>query len=115
MSTKNISRLRRAKKTRSKIRIQDSPRLSVFRSSKHFYAQIFDSLGKEVIVSASTAEKDIKDKSNNVEAAASVGKRVAERAIDNGIKKVVFDRSGYKYHGRIKALADSARKAGLEF
>ena len=108
MSIKNISRLRRAKKTRSKIKVQDSPRLSVYRSSQHFYAQIFDSLGTKVIVSASTAE-------NNIEAAASVGKRVAERALENGIKKVVFDRSGYKYHGRIKALAESAREAGLEF
>ena len=115
MSIKNISRLRRAKKTRSKIKGQDSPRLSVYRSSQHFYAQVFDSLGTKVIVSASTAEKDSKDKSNNIEAAASVGKRVAERALENGIKKVVFDRSGYKYHGRIKALAESAREAGLEF
>ena len=66
-------------------------------------------------VSASTAEKDLKIKSNNLEAAVEVGKKVAERALENGIKKVVFDRSGYKYHGRIKALADSARDAGLEF
>ena len=81
----------------------------------HFYAQIFDSLGTKVIASASTVEKDSDAKSNNVEGAEAVGKRVAERAIENGVKKVVFDRSGYKYHGRIKALADSARKAGLEF
>ena len=111
----NISRLRRAKKARANIKIQDSPRLTVFRSSKHFYAQIFDNLGSKVIVSASTAEKDLKIKSNNLEAAVEVGKKVAERALENGIKKVVFDRSGYKYHGRIKALADSARDAGLEF
>ena len=103
MSVKNISRIRRAKKSRIHIREQDSPRLSVYRSSKHFYAQIFDSLGSKVIVSASTAEKDLKIGSNNVEGAVAVG------------KKVVFDRSGYKYHGRIKALADSARDAGLEF
>ena len=115
MSTKNISRLRRAKKTRSKIKVQDSPRLSVYRSSQHFYAQVFDSLGSKVIASASTIEKDIDAKSNNLDAAVAVGKKVAERAIENGIKKVVFDRSGYKYHGRIKALADSAREAGLEF
>ena len=87
----------------------------MYRSSKHFYAQIFDSLGTKVIASASTVEKDLDAKSNNVEGAEAVGKRVAERAIENGVKKVVFDRSGYKYHGRIKALADSARKAGLEF
>ena len=115
MSIKNISRLRRAKKTRMNIRDQETPRLTVYRSSKHFYAQIFDSLGTKVIASASTVEKDLESKSNNVESAEAVGKRVAERAIENGIKKVVFDRSGYKYHGRIKALADSARQAGLEF
>ena len=115
MSIKNISRLRRARKTRMNIRDQETPRLTVYRSSKHFYAQVFDSLGTKVIASASTLEKDLESKSNNVESAEAVGKRVAERAIENGIKKVVFDRSGYKYHGRIKALADSARQAGLEF
>ena len=115
MSVKNNSRLRRAKKTRANIRNQEVPRLSVFRSSKHFYAQILDSLGSKVIVSASTLEKDLKISSNNLDGASEVGKVVAERAMKNGIKKVVFDRSGYKYHGRIKALADSARKSGLEF
>ena len=115
MSIKNTSRIRRAKKSRINIRNQESPRLSVFRSSRHFYAQIFDSVGSKVIVSASTVEKDLKIDSNNVEGAISVGKKIAERALENGIKKVVFDRSGYKYHGRIKALADSAREAGLEF
>ncbi len=115
MSIKNNSRLRRAKKARANIRNQEVPRLSVYRSSKHFYAQILDSLGSKVIVSASTLEKDLKISSNNVNGASEVGKVVAERAIKNGIKKVVFDRSGYKYHGRIKALADSARKTGLEF
>lgn len=114
MSIKNLSRIRRAKKTRMNIKDQENPRLTVFRSSKHFYAQIFDSLGTKVIVSASTAEKDSKDKSNNIEAAASVGKRVAERALENGIKKVVFDRSGYKYHGKIKALAESIRENGVK-
>ena len=115
MSIKNFSRLRRAKKTRANIRNQESPRLTVYRSSQHFYAQIFDSLGSKVIVSASTVEKDAKVDSNTLDAAAKVGKKVAERALENGIKKVVFDRSGYKYQGRIKALADSARDAGLEF
>ena len=115
MSIKNNSRLRRAKKARAKIKAQESPRLTVFRSSKHFYAQVFDSLGSKVIVSASTNEKESDMKLNNTDAAAAVGKKVAERALENGIKKVVFDRSGYKYHGRIKALADSARDAGLEF
>ena len=115
MSIKNISRLRRARKSRSNIRNQESPRLTVYRSSQHFYAQIFDSLGSKVIVSASTVEKDLNLKSNNIDAAVQVGKKVAERALENGVKKVVFDRSGYRYHGRIKALADSAREAGLEF
>ena len=115
MSVKNNSRLRRAKKARANIRNQEVPRLSVFRSSKHFYAQILDSLGSRVIVSASTLEKDLKISSNNLDGASEIGKVVAERAMKNGIKKVVFDRSGYKYHGRIKALADSARKSGLEF
>ena len=115
MSIKNNSRLRRAKKARAKIKVQESPRLTVFRSSRHFYAQVFDSLGSKVIVSASTNEKESDLKSNNTDAAAAVGKKVAQRALENGIKKVVFDRSGYKYHGRIKALADSARDAGLEF
>ena len=115
MSIKNISRLRRARKSRSNIRNQESPRLTVYRSSQHFYAQIFDSLGSKVIVSASTVEKDMNLKSNNIDDAMQVGKKVAERALENGVKKVVFDRSGYRYHGRIKALADSARKAGLEF
>ena len=115
MSSKNISRLRRAKKSRSNIRNQESPRLTVYRSSQHFYAQIFDNVGSKVIVSASTAEKDLKINSNNLEAVVKVGQKVAERALENGIKRVVFDRSGYKYHGRIKALADSAREAGLEF
>ena len=115
MSSKNISRLRRAKKSRSNIRNQESPRLTVNRSSQHFYAQIFDNVGSKVIVSASTTEKDLKINSNNLEAVVKVGQKVAERALENGIKRVVFDRSGYKYHGRIKALADSAREAGLEF
>ena len=115
MSSKNISRLRRAKKSRSNIRNQESPRLTVYRSSQHFYAQIFDNVGSKVIVSASTTEKDLKINSNNIEAVVKVGQKVAERALENGIKRVVFDRSGYKYHGRIKALADSAREAGLEF
>ena len=115
MNIKNLSRLRRAKKTTFAIKDQETPRLTVFRSSKHFYAQVFDSLGSKVLVSASTLENDNSSKSNNILAAKEVGKKIAERAIENGIKKVVFDRSGYKYHGRIKALADSARDSGLEF
>ena len=79
------------------IKSQETPRLSVYRSSKHFYAQVFDSLGTTVIASASTAEKDMDKQANNVAGAEAVGKKVAERAIENGVKKVVFDRSGYKY------------------
>ena len=94
MSTKNLSRLRRAKKSRFNIRNQESPRLTVYRSSQHFYAQIFDSLGSKVIVSASTTEKDLKINSNNLEAVVKLGQKVAERALESGIKKVVFDRSG---------------------
>ena len=115
MSEKNISRLRRAKRTRMKIREQATPRLSVYRSSKNFYAQLFDNLGSNIITSASTVEKDAKSKNNNMDSAKDLGKKIAERALENGIKKVVFDRSGYKYHGRIKAFADSAREAGFEF
>ena len=114
MSVKNNSRLRRAKKARANIRNQEVPRLSVFRTSKHFYAQILDSLGSRVIVSASTLEKDLKISSNNLDGASEVGKVVAERAMKNGIKKVVFDRSGYLYHGKIKMIAESARSSGLE-
>ena len=115
MSTKNLSRLRRAKKSRSNIRNQESPRLSVYRSSQHLYAQIFDSTGSTVLASASTNEKAEKMTSNNLSSAKAIGQKIAERAIEAGIKKVVFDRSGYKYHGRIKAIAESAREAGLEF
>ena len=116
MSIKNLSRIRRAKKTRMNIKDQENPRLTVYRSSKHFYAQIFDSLGTKVIASASTVEKDVRGgKTGNVDAAGKVGKLIAERAKAAGIDKVAFDRSGYAYHGRIKALADAAREGGLEF
>lgn len=92
------------------------PRLSVFRSGKHIYAQIIDDLAGATLASASTNEKGTKISSSwNVEAAKAVGKLVAERAIAAGVKKVVFDRGGYIYHGRVKALADAARDGGLEF
>ena len=116
MSKKNLSRMRRALKSRSKIKFQDYHRLSVFRSNKHIYAQIFLSNGSEVVVSASTSDSLLKKKNNsNIEAASKVGKLIAERAIEMGIKKGAFDRSGYKYHGRVKALANAAREAGLNF
>ena len=107
---------KRKKRVRYKLKkFTSRKRLTVFRSSKHFYAQVFDSLGTTVIASASTAEKDMGKQANNVAGAEAVGKKVAERAIENGVKKVVFDRNGYPYHGRIKAVADAAREAGLEF
>jgi large subunit ribosomal protein L18 len=92
------------------------PRLSVFRSGKHIYAQVIDDRAQTTLAAASTNEKDGKlPKTYNVEAASSVGKKIAERAIAAGVKQVVFDRGGYIYHGRIKALADAAREGGLEF
>lgn len=115
---KNIARLRRAKSTRSHIRELDVARLSVLRSGQHIYAQVFTSDGSKVLASASTVQADVvaglKSK-KNMEAAAKVGLMIAERARAAGIEKVAFDRSGYRYHGRIKALADAAREGGLKF
>ena len=91
------------------------PRLSVFRSGKHIYAQVIDDRQAATIASASTAEKEAGAKGYNVDAAAGVGKKIAERALAKGVKQVVFDRGGYIYHGRVKALADAAREGGLEF
>ena len=115
MSSKAESRIRRSGKTRIRISQQDKPRLSVFKSSQNLYAQVFDASGSTVLASASTNEKAEKMQLNNIDSAKVVGQRVAERALAAGISKVVFDRSGYKYHGRIKAIAESAREAGLEF
>jgi|TARA_B110000438_G_scaffold107285_1_gene105453 large subunit ribosomal protein L18 len=116
MSTKNIKRQKRALKTRSKINSLEKNRLTVFRSNSHIYAQIMINGGAEVLATASTVEPSVKDKNNgNLEAAAKVGKLIAERAIEKGVQDVAFDRSGYKYHGRIKALAEAAREAGLSF
>ena len=95
------------------------PRLAIFRSEAHIYAQVIDDVAGATVVSASTvdkvADKGVKPKGGNVAAAKAIGKLVAERAKEKGIKSVVFDRGGYQYHGRIKALADAAREAGLEF
>ena len=96
----------------------ERPRLAVFRSNYHVYAQVIDDEAGKTLVSASTLEKDIKAElknTDNVEAAAYIGDVVAKRAIEKGIKTVVFDRAGYIYHGKVEALADAARKAGLEF
>lgn len=94
---------------------QERPRLAVFRSINHIYAQVIDDEQGRTVVSAASIEKDLRGKGGNVEGAKVVGRVVAERAKDKGITKVVFDRGGYQYHGRVKALADAARQAGLEF
>ncbi len=118
MSIKNNARLRRAKTTRAHIRKLNVPRLSVLRTGQHLYAQLFTADGSEVIAAANTLQPDVKEglkSGKNSEAAAKVGRMIAERAKAAGIEKVAFDRSGYRYHGRIKALADAAREGGLQF
>lgn len=115
---KKDSRLRRAKSTRMHIRDLEAVRLSVHRTPRHIYAQVISPDTNNVLVSASTLDKTIKGKAKstgNVEAAKLVGKLVAQRALDAGIKQVAFDRSGFNFHGRVKALADAAREGGLEF
>ena len=109
---------RRAMRNRSQLRRKSAgrPRLSVFRSGRHIYAQVIDDTKGLTLASASTVEKDLRSKTgSNADAATVVGKLVAERAVKVGVKEVVFDRGGYQYHGRVKALADSAREAGLSF
>ena len=115
---KNIARLRRAKTTRSHIRELGVARLSVLRSGQHIYAQVFTADGSKVLAAASTVQADVKEglkNGKNAEAAAKVGRAIAEKARAAGVEKVAFDRSGYRYHGRIKALADAAREGGLQF
>ena len=116
---KKTIRLRRARRTRARINDQGVHRLSVFRTARHIYAQIIKPEGNEVLVSASTLDAEVKSgvtgATGNTTAAAAVGKKVAERAKAAGLSRVAFDRSGYKYHGRVKALADAARENGLEF
>ena len=115
---KNTARLRRAKSTRSHIRKLGVPRLSVLRTGQHLYAQVFTADGSQVLAAASTVQADVKDglkNGKNADAAIKVGKAIAEKAKAAGIEKVAFDRSGYRYHGRIKALADAAREGGLQF
>ncbi len=116
MSDKKQSRLRRARRARAKISELSITRLSVFRTPRHIYAQIIAENGAQVLASASTLDKTLRsEKTGNSEAAKAVGTLIAERAKAAGITKVAFDRSGFKYHGRVKALADAAREAGLEF
>ena len=114
MSINKKSRLRRAKKTRMRIKSQNLPRLTVFKSSQHIYAQIIDSSGSKVLAATSTLDKSIKSKGRSVQSAKEVGEKIADLSIKNGIKKVIFDRSGYRYHGRIKMIAEAAREKGLE-
>jgi large subunit ribosomal protein L18 len=118
MMKKKISRLRRAKRGRMKIAELEVVRLSVHRTPQHIYAQIISIDGAKVLAAVSTLDKQIKGKvksTGNIEAAQLVGKILAERALSVGIQKVAFDRSGFIYHGRVKALADAARKGGLLF
>ncbi len=116
---KNSIRLRKHARVRKKINgTAETPRLSVFRSSKHIYAQIIDDVSSTTLVAASSLDEALKGKleySGNKDAAKEVGKLIATKAIEKGIKQVVFDRGGYLYHGRVKELADGAREAGLEF
>lgn len=117
---KNKARVKRHLRVRKKIEgTTQRPRLNVFRSSKHIYAQIIDDTNGVTLVSASTLDKELKDQvggnGGNIEAARKVGEMIANRAKQNGINQVVFDRSGYIYHGRVQAIADAAREAGLEF
>ncbi len=115
---KTNSRIRRALKTRKKIAALKVYRLSIYRTPKHIYAQVIAPQGGETIVSASSLDKDVRGNvkyTGNVEAAKAVGKVIAERAKEKGVEDVAFDRSGFKYHGRVKALADAAREAGLKF
>jgi large subunit ribosomal protein L18 len=112
--SKNIARVARHKRIREiVVGTKDTPRLNVFRSNKCIYAQIIDDESKKTLVSASSLELKLKE--NNLESAASVGVEIAKRAASAKIKKVVFDRGGYLYHGKVKALADAARENGLEF
>ncbi|MCD1261967.1 50S ribosomal protein L18 [Paenibacillus athensensis] len=116
---KNKARLKRHLRVRKKIEGTTArPRLNIFRSSKHMYAQIIDDVQGVTIASASTQDKDLKgqvENGGNVDAARKVGELIAQRAKEKGVEKVVFDRGGYLYHGRVQALADAAREAGLEF
>lgn len=119
--TKKEQRLRRARQTRIRIALQGVSRLTVFRSNSHIFASVISDDGARVVATSSTLEPEIRQslngagKGGNVSAAAIVGKRIAEKAKAAGIEKVAFDRAGYAYHGRVKALAEAAREAGLQF
>jgi len=113
---KNQVRKKRHARVRTKITgTAERPRLNVYRSNKHIYAQLIDDASGVTLASASTMEKDFDGAAGNVEAAAKVGEAIAKRAVEKNVTNVVFDRGGYLYHGRVKALADAARENGLEF
>lgn len=116
MSDKKQTRLRRARRARAKIRELGVTRLSIHRTPRHIYAQLISGDGAKVLASASTLDKDLRSgKTGNSDAAKAVGALIAQRAKAAGVTQVAFDRSGFKYHGRVKALADAAREGGLEF
>ena len=115
---KKTARIRRATKTRAHIRKLGVPRLTIHRSGRHIYAQVISAEGGQVLAAASTLQKDVREGlkgTSNKEAAIAVGKAVAEKAVSAGVKNVAFDRSGFKFHGRVKELADAAREGGLQF
>jgi large subunit ribosomal protein L18 len=118
-TSKKEQRLRRARQTRARIALQGAVRLTVNRTNLHIYASVISGDGTKVLATASTAEKEVRDQlktaGSNVAAATLIGKRIAEKAKAAGVEKVAFDRAGFQYHGRIKALADAAREAGLQF
>ena len=116
MINKQVARVRRARRSRAKMRELGVYRLSVHRTPRHIYAQVISPEGDRVLASASTLDKDLRGGSTgNAEAATAVGKLIAERARAAGVSQVAFDRAGFRYHGRVKALADGAREGGLEF
>ena len=118
MKDKNTARIRRSRRTRHQIKKVEAVRLTVHRTNSHIYAQVIDATGSKVLASASTIEPELRKSiknGGNAEAAALIGKRIAEKAKQAGVEAVAFDRSGYRYHGRVKALADAARENGLKF
>lgn len=118
MMNKRKSRLRRATRARAKIRELAVPRLCIYKTPSHIYAQLISPCGSRILASASTLDKDIRTKvkhGGNMDAAKIIGEIIGKKVIDAGVKKVAFDRSGFQYHGRVRALADAARGAGVEF
>ncbi len=115
---KKAQRLRRATRARSKMRERGVARLTVHRTPRHIYAQVLAAEGDRVLATASTVQRDLRDavvSTGNIEAASLVGRRIAEKASDAGVTRVAFDRSGFRFHGRVKALAEAARENGLQF